>query len=380
MHVRALSLFVGAGLAMGVSRGQPVEIVLHSFNLPWQGASPTAGLISDSAGNLYGTTYYGDRAAGGMVYRLDHAGHETVLYRFTGGSDGGNPYAGVIRDSAANLYGTTFYGGSSNAGAIYRIDPNGHEAVLYSFTGGNDGRYPFGGVVRDSAGNLYGTTYIGGASGNGVVYKLDPSGNLAVLHNFSGGTDGMWPFAGVVLDTSGNLYGTARNGGSGFGGIVYRLDPAGNETVLHNFSGGGVDGWGPQSGVILDADGNLYGTTSYGGTTNNGGSVFKVDPAGMATLLYSFTAGADGGHPNGGLVRDAAGTLYGTTLAGGAANQGVVFKLDAAGVETVLYNFTGAADGGAPYAGVMLDKAGQLYGTTYAGGGANAGVVFKLKP
>jgi uncharacterized repeat protein (TIGR03803 family) len=379
MQVAELPWVVCALTAMGMVRAQPVETVLHSFVTSSKGASPTAGVIRDSVGNLYGTTYYGDRGAGGVVYKVDRAGRETVLHHFTGGADGGNPYAGVIRDSVGNLYGTTFYGGTTNTGVVYKIDTAGKETVLYNFQGGTDGRYPFGGVVMDPAGNLYGTTYIGGTSGDGVVYKLDPAGNFSVLHNFSG-SDGAFPFAGVILDSAGNLYGTNRLfGPTSFGGVLYKLDTSGNLTVLHNFSGGGVDGYGPQAEVISDSAGNLYGTTVYGGVGSaNAGAVYKVDPTGLETVVYSFSGGADGAHPNSPVFRDAAGNLYGTTLSGGAANQGVVFKLDPTGQETVLYTFTGGADGGVPYAGVILDPAGNLFGTTY-GGGANFGVVFKVK-
>src|SRR5580700_9701150 len=175
---------------------------------------------------------------------------EVVLHRFYGGNDGRNPNAGLIRDSAGNLYGTTAGGGSS-PGIVYRIDDSRHETVLYSFKGGTDGAFPFGGVIRDSAGNLYGTTYQGGAAYAGVVYKLDSSGNETVLHTFSfnGGTDGGNPYAGVIRDPAGNLYGTTYYGGVWGAGVVYKVDSAGNETVLYSFTGG-ADGGNPQAGVI----------------------------------------------------------------------------------------------------------------------------------
>jgi uncharacterized repeat protein (TIGR03803 family) len=351
------------------------ETVLHSFT--WGGAdgvAPFAGVIRDAAGNVYGTTPSGGPPNAGVVFKLDASGHETVLYSFTAAAGGSQPISGVIRDSAGNLYGTTFYGGPANAGVVYKLNATGHETVLYSFTGGADGQWPNAGVLRDSAGNLYGTTYGGGTAYNGAVYKLDTTGHETVLYSFTGGADGGNPFAGVIRDSAGNLYGTTSGGGTAGAGVVYKLDTAGHETVLHSFTGG-ADGQWPNAGVIRDSAGNLYGTTAYGGTANEG-VVFKVDTTGQETVLYGFTGGADGGQPFAGVIRDSAGNLYGTTYLGGAADRGVVYKLDTGGHETVLYSFTGGADGSGPYAGVIRDSAGNLYGTT--GSGAGPGVVYKL--
>ena len=350
------------------------ETVLHSFTGGADGGNPYAGVIRDSAGNLYGTT---TRTAFGVVYKLDTAGQYTVLYSFTGRADGFWPYAGVIRDSAGNLYGTTQAGGPSGSGVVYKLDAAGHETVLYGFPGAADGAGPYGGVIRDSAGNLYGTTQYGGPTGSGVVYKLDATGHETVLHTFTGGADGNSPTAGVIRDLTGNLYGTATGGGTPGGGVVYRLDTAGQETVLYNFTGG-ADGNNPYAGVIRDSAGNLYGTTANGGTWG-AGVVYKLDTAGNETVLYSFTGGADGRNPYAGVIRDLAGNLYGTTVNGGTWGWGVVYKLDAGGHETVLNSFTGGADGGNPYAGVIRDSGtGSLYGTTYGGGTAYAGVVYQL--
>jgi uncharacterized repeat protein (TIGR03803 family) len=351
------------------------EVVLYSFPAEASGGFPHAGVIRDSAGNLYGTTYFRGRANAGVVYKLDTTGHETVLYSFTGGADGGAPFAGVIRDPAGNLYGTTYFGGTANAGVVYKLDTAGHETVLYSFTGVADGRHPQAGVIRDPAGNLYGTANSGGAPNGGVVYKLDTAGHETV-YAFPGGAGGRYPSAGVIGDSAGNLYGTTSTGGAQNAGVVYKLDNTGHETVLYNFTGG-ADGSYPQAGVIRDAAGNLYGTTYNGGTTGYG-VVYKLDTTGHETVLYSFTGGADGGYPSAGVVGDSAGNLYGTTFSGGTANAGVVFRLDQTGHETVLYSFTGGADGSGPYAGVIRDSAGNLYGTTYYGGAAVLGVVYKL--
>jgi uncharacterized repeat protein (TIGR03803 family) len=360
------------------------ETVLYSFPDAGDGSQPIAGLIRDSAGNFYGTTYaggagftsFGNAADAGAVYKLDAAGRETLLYSFTDGTDGGSPNAGVIRDSAGNLYGTTHHGGAqSQQGVVYKLDTAGHETVLYTFTGAADGGRPYAGLVRDPAGNLYGTT-VGGGTGWGVVYKVDTAGHEAVLYNFTNRADGSLPYGGVILDAAGNLYGTADGGGSAGWGVVYKVDTAGHETVLYNFTGG-VDGSSPQAGLIRDSAGNFFGTTVVGGTANRG-VVYKLDTVGHETVLYSFTGGADGGSPYAGVTLDSAGNLYGTTSSGGAAGAGVVYMLDTAGHETVLYNFAGGADGGSPYAGVIRNSAGDLYGTAKDGGKWSGGVVFKL--
>jgi uncharacterized repeat protein (TIGR03803 family) len=360
------------------------DIVLHNFAAPPRGTNPFAGVIRDAAGNLYGTTALGGIANRGVVFKVDTEGQETILYSFTGGADGAVPEASVIGDEAGNLYGTTNSGGASNAGVVFRLNAMGQETVLYSFTGGADGGYPYSGVIRDAAGNLYGTTTYGGGADLGVVYKVDATGHETVLHSFTGVADGGHPNAGLILDAKGNLYGTAVNGGAGFGGVVFRMDPMGNETVLHSFSG--EDGTEPYGGLIGDGAGNLDGTTFYGGTSDNG-VVYKLDAQGNETVLYNFTAGVDGGEPQAGVIRDAEGNLYGTTLLGGTgdcpAGCGVVYKLDATGQESVLHSFTGGADGanGSADPGLIRDAEGNLYGATSNGGGpASAGVVFELDP
>jgi uncharacterized repeat protein (TIGR03803 family) len=364
-----------AAIGISLALAQASEIVLHNFASPPKGAYPTSGVIRDSAGNLYGTTSNGGRAGYGVVYKVDSVGHETVLYSFTGGLDGSLPYAGVIGDSAGNLYGTTNGGGTAGYGVVYKLDRNRHETVLYNFTGGNDGGYPYAGVIRDAAGNLYGTTNGGGPAYLGVVFMLDASGQETALYGFTGGVDGCDPWTGVVADSTGNLYGSTTLGGPANQGVVYKLDATGHETVLYSFEGG-EDGSIP-SGVVPDSAGNLFGTTKLGGTAG-AGVVYKLDATGHKTVLYSFTGGADGGTPVAGVIRDSAGNLYGTTVYGGTAGAGVVYKVDATGHETVLHSFTGGADGGYPYAGVIRDSAGNLYGTTLQGGTASLGVVYKV--
>jgi uncharacterized repeat protein (TIGR03803 family) len=308
-------------------------------------------LVRDHAGNLYGTTVDGRGGLSvcsggcGVVYKLGRTGKETVLYSFTGGADGGSSYAGLVRDKAGNLYGTTTGGGIYGQGTVFKLDATDKETVLYCFTGGMDGGTPGARLLRDNAGNLYGTTQYGGdlscsvsfPPGCGVVFKLDPAGKETVLHSFTG-PDGSLSFTGLVRDAAGNLYGTTAFGGASGNGVVFKVDPAGKETVLHSFTGG-ADGANPYASVVRDAAGNLYGTTYAGGNTGGFcskyggcGVVFKLDTTGEETVLHTFT-GRDGLQPRGALLRDAAGDLYGTTSIGGDLNGcsgigcGVVFKL-----------------------------------------------------
>jgi uncharacterized repeat protein (TIGR03803 family) len=364
----------GAGVVYRVD-GSGHQSVLYSFSGGNDGGFPLAGLIQDLAGNLYGTTDGGGSAGAGVVFKLDTKGHETILNNFTGGNDGAFPGASLILDSAGNFYGTCSGGGTAGAGVVFKLTPSGQETVLYSFTGGNDGGYPNAAVVFDSAGNLYGTTTGGGTAGGGVVFKLTPNGQQIVLYSFTFGADGGYPDSSVILDSTGNLYGTTLYGGASFGGVVYKVSPAGQETVLHNFTGN-ADGANPAAGVVSDSAGNLYGTASGGGVAG-AGNVYKLDPSGNETVLYSFP-GSDGSVPTAPLIEDAAGNLYGTASGGGAVGAGVVFKLSSTGGETILYSFSGKVDGANPQAGLIMDPAGNLYGTTSGGGTSGTGVVFKL--
>jgi uncharacterized repeat protein (TIGR03803 family) len=359
------------------------EVVLYDFSGA-KGSQPSSGVISDSAGNLYGTANYGGTAGFGVVYKLETTGRYMVLHSFTGGTDGASPTGGVALDSAGNVYGTTLHGGPTHVGVVYKVDPAaGQEAVLHSFTGGTDGGLPSGSLIVDPAGNIYGTASSGGAitgscpaAGCGVVFKVDATGQFSVLHRFAG-TDGASPNGGVIADPAGNLYGTTYQGGANGGGVVYQVDPAGQLTVLYNFTGQ-ADGSQPLAGVIHDSDGSLYGTTSGGGSKYDG-TVFSLDAAGQEKILHSFFGGADGRQPVAGVVQDPAGNLYGTTPRAGTDGCGVVYKLDTAHNYTVLYSFKCGADGRQPDAGVIRDAAGNLYGTTIEGGKYGFGVIFKVR-
>jgi uncharacterized repeat protein (TIGR03803 family) len=388
------ALIVAAG---GAALAAPIKTVLFSFNYS-DGAFPFAGLLADSKGNLYGTTRNGGVSGYGTVFELTPpataggAWTETVLHFFTGGSDGGTPVAGLIAGSKGNLYGTTVNGGASDGGTVFELTPPAiaggawTETVLHSF-GPNipsDGFLPYAGLLADSKGNLYGTTLYGGTSGagygiGGTVFEVAAAGGETVLHSFSGlPGDGANPYAGLLADSKGNLYGTTQTR------VVFELSPpataggAWTETVLYALNSPSY------AGLIADSKGNLYGTTI--------GNVFELTPppsAGAAwaeTVLHSFS-----GYPSDGfecfasLIADSKGNLYGTTQSGGASDAGTVFKLTppatagAAWTETVLYSFTGGSDGGAPYAGLIADSKGNLYGTTQYGGTANVGTVFELK-
>lgn len=365
---------LGCALAQ-FSQGQTYQ-VLHSFSGTPDGANPQASVILDSTGDVFGTTVNGGPSGAGTIFKLDPDSNGSLVYTFSGAGDGGNPIANLFLDANGNLYGTTQAGGSYNQGLVFEISPTGVETVLHVFGARKDGDVPGAGLIQDSAGNLFGTTILGGRSNRGCIFKIDSSAHETVLHSFR--LDGAYPHGGVIEDSAGNLY-TTTYGTSSTWGTVVMLSPAGVSTVLHKFTGKN-DGGSPRAGLIMDSTGILYGTTVYGGT-HRAGTAFKVDPVtGQETVLHSFSGAADGGDPYGGLTRDSLGNLYGTTYYGGEFGYGTIFKLDPAGNETVLYSFTGGSDGLGPMAGLVQDAAGNLYGTTVYGGSQGAGVVFKLTP
>ncbi len=372
------------------------------------GANPIANLALDDSGNLYGTTFGGGALTYGTVFKIDKAGQETVLHSFDG-SDGAFPSTSLIMDAQGNLYGTALEG-SKGSGVVYRLAPSGKETVLYFFIGGRFNekpKVPETGLLMDKAGNLYGTTISGGisscsAQGNpycGTVFKLAKNGKLTLQHSFTGGSDGGAPYGGLIMDDAGNLYGTTYVGGNlncnqqgeqGCG-VVYKLDPSGAETVLHTFTGkaDGAFPIGGGDGLVADAAGNLYGTAGYGGTFAAGcavygcGTIFKIDKSGKFTVLYTFKGKSDGAQPNAGLIRDAAGNLYGTTQGGVPDSMyGNVFKLDTHGKLTVLHVLNGGTDGANPFGGLVRDAAGNLYGTAYQAFTFfnRVGTVFKIAP
>jgi len=326
-----------------------------------------------------------------------HGQTETILHSFSGGlSDGMNPYLVTpVFDSNGNLYGTTQYGGAycgGFCGTVFKLTPSGDTwspTILWSFGNGTDGSTPLAGVVLDGQGNLYSSTFFGGDDDYGTVFELSPSGAETVLHSFvRNGTDGNYPQGSLVLDAEGNLYGTTTYGGDlacGEGcGIVFELSPSGTETILHSFTPNGTDGYHPVGNLLFD-NGKLYGTTGQGGVYN-GGTVFELVPSKNGwteNILWNFGNGADGLEPFAGLIQDKKGNFYGTTNGGGAYGYGTVFELTRSGTEKVLHSFNfNWTDGMFPAASLVLDDKGNLYGTTSYGGALNyyGGTVFKLTP
>jgi len=366
---------------------------LYSFTGGADGSEPQADLIMDGQGNLYGATPSGGAYNCGTVFELTVSGAFELLSTFAGGTDGCGPLAALTRDNQGNLYGATFWGGAYGGGTVFMVTPSGVKTVLHNFTAGGEGAQPQSTVVLDAQGNLYGTTIGGGTCGHGTVFELTPSGTATALHRFNcpasiiRTTDGANPEAGVMFDSQGNLYGTTTYGGVYGAGTVFKVTPNKRQwnTELYNFTGGG-DGRQPHSGVVVDTQGNVYGTTMFGGDSydcslGGCGTVFQITPSGTEKVLHTFTAPPDGHWPTSDLVLDAQGNLYGTTAYGGAYDYtGTVFMVTPSGTEKVLYSFSGGADGGGPWGGLVRDAQGNLYGTTYSGGTYGYGTVFKLTP
>ena len=309
------------------------ETILHTFSYK-DGCGSFAGLVSDKSGNLYGTEFQCGILNLGTIFRLAPSGRYVVLHAFgeQGSTFGGSwPMAPLARDDAGNLYGTTSIGGASDSGAVFKVDHRtGAETLVYSFGDLPDGQIPTGGLILDSESNFYGTTDAGGSFGWGTIFKLDSSGIETVLYSFTGGSDGASPTAALMRDAQGNLFGTTYWGGLFPGdlglGTVFKLDPSGTLTTLYQFGSMSGDGNHPFSGVVRDRVGNFYGTTYYGGAYGYG-AVYKLASDGTETILHDFAFGTDGAFPEGGLAIDTAGNLYGTTTQGGTVCCGVAFKV-----------------------------------------------------
>ena len=321
------------------------------------------------------------------------AQHFHVLHEFQDGPfDGASPGGALVRDQAGNLYGTTGFGGLNQKGAVYKIDPTGAESLLFSFDGTN-GAGPFAGLVQDQAGNLYGTAGVG-PNDEGVVFRVSPSGEETVLFDFPAKfpIGPIEPIGGLLLDQAGNLYGATTLGGNGNCidgcGTIYRLDTTGKAHMLHQFSGG-ADGFSPLGSLIADANGNLYGVAQVGGDFNCSvdpfegegcGTVFRVAKNGKFTVLHTFHGRTDGEIPRAGLVLDqATGNVYGSAIGGNKAGNGLIFQISPKGKYKVVHQFTGT-DGSSPNGGLILDEAGNIYGTTQGGGSAGLGIAFALNP
>lgn len=413
----ATILFAFLFSIVNVARAQTYSL-LHSFTGGHDGSHPLSGLVMDRAGNLYGTTSTGGSLQGvcggiggcGTVFRLsqkDGAWMFTTLYAFQGDYDGEGPQAALTIGPDGALYGTTLYGGADSCvlgygcGTVFKVTPPPtfcgsamcawKETVIFRFPqGGIDGiSTPYGGVVFDQAGNIYGASFGGGIGicsyACGAIYKLTPSGGgqwgLTPVYEFTGGADGASPMSTLLRDSHGNLYGTAFAGGFNNYGTVFELSPSGQNwtfKLLHQFRGDS-DGQSPVAGLVMDAAGNLYGDNTDGGP-NGGGVLFQLTPdgGGFSFQVVDSPMGGAAGPVN----VDSTGNLYGTTSGGGTSNEGRVFKLAKSGngwVEQTLHSFNGV-DGATPYSGVIADSAGRLYGTTDWGGGRQVGVVWEIEP
>ena len=379
--------------------------IIYNFAGDDDGEYVDSDLVIDGAGNLYGTSVQGGDFGSGTVFQVtpnaNGSSTHTVLYSFTGGADGGEPYKGVTLDSQGNLYGTAVTGGGGSCeggcGVAYKLTNSGAvwtQTVIHTFTGGDDGSGPGSGLTVGRHGAIYGVTPTGGANGVGVVFKLRPlpdgTWKLEVLHAFTGGDDGLGGSAGRLLLSKGTLYGVTTAGGANGKGVAYKITPtqgAWQFTTLYAFKGQPDAGF-PYSTLAMDSDGRLYGTTYYDGA-HNLGSVYQLrlgsDGTWKERVLYSFKGGTDGSSSIGNVVIDKAGAIYGTTSAGGAScDCGVIFKvkhlLDGSWRETVKYRFKGAPDGGFAYNGMVGDSAGNFYGTTVHGGTTDDGVIYKFTP
>jgi len=378
----ALAIVLLPALAATPSAQAQTYSVLYNFTGGSDGGySEYANLIQDKAGNLYGVASSGGTDYCGVVFKLTPSGTETVLWSFTCGADGGYPYATLAMGPSGELFGTAYYGGSDEAGVIFKVNPTTMtETVLHTFTGGSDGGYPFSGLTWGSTGLLYGMAEEGGANGDGVIFKFNPkTGTETVLHSFDY-SDGGYPFSSTLTPNSAGsvFYGATADGGTDGCGVVFQINKAGTYTLLYNFTCGS-DGAYPYGDVAISPGGQyVYGTTYYYGADYYG-TVWKVTrSSGTFTLLYTFTGGADGGYPFGGAALSK-GQLYGTTYYAGADDYGTVWQVNAkSGTETVLHSFD-YSDGGYPFSGVSV-LGGNLYGMTDIGGSGGAGVVYEIAP
>ncbi|HEY2444645.1 MAG TPA: choice-of-anchor tandem repeat GloVer-containing protein [Rhizomicrobium sp.] len=377
--------------------------MLYTFTNGSDGGLPCcSSLVLDGKGDLYGTTVsLSNCCNSGAVFELAPGGNESVLYSFPNGSGGSEPTA-LVMDKAGNLWGTTIAGGISG-GVIFKIlTSKDKEKLIHTFEGSpDDGCAPEGAMVVDNSGDFFGTTFGCGKHGFGTVFELMPNGTESPLYSFRGGRDGLYPVAGLIIDSQGNLYGTTQYGGvigpcsDGFGGCgtIFRLAPDGTKTELYKFKGPPGDGYRPAGNVIMDASGNLYGTTSWGGRAGcfadeGCGLVFELSSNRTETVLHFFNGEKrDGSNPSAGLIADSAGNLYGTTEFGGSSNNcngangcGTVFEMAPDGTETILHKFKEATDGANPMGGLVADSSGNLYGTATYGGAFGYGTVFEITP
>jgi uncharacterized repeat protein (TIGR03803 family) len=386
-----LALVAAIGLAtVAVAPAQAQKLkVIHSFTGGNDGANPVSGLMMAPDGAMFGTASSGGTAGDGVVFQVNAMGKETVLHSFAGGADGAVPNGGVIRNAKGDLFGTTTAGGTAGAGTVFEV-AGPKETVLYSFAGGTDGSVPDAGLVMDAAGNLYGTTTAGGTAGTGTVFELAAPRKAGgkwtetILYSFAGGTDGSTPIGGLYLDSLGNLYGTTSVGGAYGYGTVFELTPGSTwtETILHSFQST-TDGSYPYAGLVADASGNLYGAATDGGA-NGGGTTFELTPSAGSWNFNVLTSqpgwGISGTFRD--VMVDGAGNVYAATHCDGNNSAGTIYRITPSGAGwtyTLLYTFTGGGDGEYSISNLVM-KNGKLYGTTIYGGANNGGVIYQLNP
>ena len=377
-----MRLLWATALAMPATGAQAGVILttLYSFKGSPDGATPQAGLVQGSDGSFYGTTSGGgilDNNGYGIVFKISANGVLTNLYSFTGVNDGGSPIDALVQGSDGYLYGTT-EGDGYNYGTVFNIGTNGGLTTLHIFSQKqvNGPAYPSAGLVQGSDGYFYGTTYEGGSSNSGVVFKMSTN-STTTFYSFRSVTEGANCTAGLVQGSDGYFYGTTEYGGTKQQGNVFRISTNGVLTNLYSFTNG-IDGANPVAGLLLASDGNFYGTAEYGGKHQIYGTVFKITTNGALTSLYSFTGGKDGYQPTAGLVEGSDGYLYGTAFFGGTVGSGTVFKISTNGVLTSLHSFTGDKDGGGPNGVLVQGTDGSFYGTTSEGGTGGFGTVFRM--
>jgi uncharacterized repeat protein (TIGR03803 family) len=413
-HIAKVLIGLAMGMGAGVAWAQTdVKFAtVHSFDGA-DGAGSSAPLVQATNGDLYGTT---PSAANGFgtVFKMGLLGQLTTLYNFcsqSGCPDGAEPIAGLVQATNGDFYGTTDFGGSNAfcppvflglaCGTIFKITPDGTLTTLYRFCSQPscvDGELPIYGLVQAANGDLYGTTAGGGAAGNGTIFKITASGTFTTLYSFctsASCTDGVFPSAALTQGRDGNLYGIT---GGGARGTIFKITPAGKFTLLYTFCSQSncADGYGPSGPLVQAANGNFYGTTVYGGVNNGGmppgyGTIFEITPSGQLTTIYTFCKQSgcpDGDLPDSGLIPASDGNFYGTTLYGGAnpspitaGGSGTIFRLSPSGTLTTVYNFcaqANCADGHTPFAPLVQDSLGVIYGTTSSGGANDDGTVFAL--
>ncbi len=340
------------------------------------GANPDAGLIADSSGNLFGTAEGGGANGDGTVYEITKGSASITTLASFNGANGKSPSAGLIMDSSGDLFGTAEYGGANGYGTVFEVAHGSTTITTLASFNGTNGQHPYAGLIMDSSGDLFGATEGGGAKSDGTVFEIaHGSTNITTLASFDG-TNGQYPYAGLLMDSNGDLFGTTEGGGANFDGTVYEITKgSASITTLASFNG--TNGQDPYAGLIMDSSGNLFGTTESGGA-NNDGTVFKIVHGSTSiTTLASFN-GANGQNPYAGLIMDRNGDLFGTTKSGGTNGDGTLFELvQGSNNITTLASFNGA-NGQFSYAGLLMDSSGNLFGTAEIGGANGDGTLFEL--